>query len=117
MKKIWFLSSCDTCSRIIKELGLKEKGFEFIDLKNNPIDKTSLNLIKEKTQMSYEELFNKRSIKYSKSDLKDKLKTQSQFESEILKEYTFIKRPIIQIENEFFVGNSKSVVESAKNKL
>ena len=35
----------------------------------------------------------------------------------ILKEYTFLKRPIIQIGEKFFVGNSKKVVEEAKNEL
>ena len=33
MKKIYYHGTCTTCERIIKELGLKNKGFTFRDIK------------------------------------------------------------------------------------
>ena len=37
MNKIYYLSTCDTCKRIITELQLKEKGFVFQDIKTEKI--------------------------------------------------------------------------------
>ena len=42
MKKIFYLSSCDTCKRIINELELKEKGFVFQDIKKGSRASVSL---------------------------------------------------------------------------
>jgi arsenate reductase len=35
----------------------------------------------------------------------------------ILDEYTFLKRPVIIIDQEIFIGNSKKSVEALKEKL
>ena len=110
MKRIWYLSTCDTCKRIIKELG-GLNNFEFIDLKDNPIKKEDLDLIVETNNLNYEDVFNKRSRKYTKGQFT----TDEEFKQAILKEYTFLKRPIIQINDKFFIGNSKKVVEDAKS--
>ena len=116
--KIWYLSTCDTCKRIIKELDLKSRNnFEFQNIKKEIILKGDLEEIHNSTELNYEDLFNKRAQKYSKTDLKDSLKFEEDFKEAILSEYTFMKRPIIKINNEFFVGNSKVVVEKAKLKL
>lgn len=109
MKRIWYLSTCDTCSRIVKELGgLKE--FEFIDVKNNPIKEEDLDLIVKSNNLNYEDVFNKRSRKYTKGQFT----RDEEFKQAILEEYTFLKRPIIQIGDKFFIGNSKAVVEEVK---
>ncbi len=113
MNKIWYLSTCDTCKRIINELDLKNKNFEFIDIKNNPISKQDLELIHNTNGLSYEELFNKRAQKYKGLQFT----TDEQFKQAILREYTFLKRPIIQIGNQLFVGNGKKVIEETKEIL
>lgn len=114
MNKIWYLSTCDTCTRIIKELKLKEKNFKFIDIKKENISEDDLNIISERTGLKFEDLFNKRAQKYTKTDLKSKIISDDDFRKAILKEYTFLKRPIIQIGDEYFVGNSKKVTSDAK---
>ena len=115
--KIWYLSTCSTCKKIINELNIKEKEFEFYDLKENPIKKEELEEIQKKSHLSYEELFNKRAQKYTKTNLKEKLKSDNDFKEAILKEYTFLKRPIIKINNKYFIGNNKKVVEEAKKEV
>lgn len=114
MNKIWYLSTCDTCKRIIKELELKEKNFELIDIKNNNIYKEELETVSEVTGLKYEDIFNKRAQKYTKTNLKQKLVSNEDFKKAILEEYTFLKRPVIQIKNNFFVGNSKKTIEETK---
>jgi arsenate reductase len=113
--KIWFLSTCDTCKRIMNELDITYDFFSYHDLKNNPISTQELDEIATVSGMSYEDLFNKRAQKYS--SLKDKIVSDKDFKNAILSEYTFLKRPILKINGEYSVGNSKAVVLAAKNKL
>jgi arsenate reductase len=49
--------------------------------------------------------------------LKDKDLTEADYKSLILKEYTFLKRPVIIIKDKIFIGNSKKEIDLAKNEL
>jgi arsenate reductase len=112
MKKIYYLSTCSTCNRIIKDLGL-DASFEFQDIKSNPITKDQLEEM-EKISGAYESLFSKRAIKYKTMGLKDKALSEADIKKLILDEYTFLKRPVIIIDDVIFVGNSKKTIEAAK---
>ena len=115
MKKIYYLSTCSTCNRIIKDLGLDD-SFEFQDIKSNQI---TTDQIEEMGKMSgsYESLFSKRAMKYKSMGLKEKELNENDLKNLILEEYTFLKRPVIIIENEIFVGNSKKTIEAAAIKI
>lgn len=114
MKKIYYLSSCSTCARIIKDLQLEKHNFVFQDIKTEKITSTQL---EEMMNMagSYEALFSRVALKYKTLDPKPS--TESEYKKLILNEYTFLKRPVIIIGKNIFVGNSKSVVEAAKTSL
>ena len=111
MKKIYQLSTCNTCQRIISDLGLGD-DFENQNLKERNISAEELDSLKEFAG-SYEALFNKRAIKYRKLGLREMNLTEEQFREWILKEYTFLKRPIIICGDEIFIGNSKKTVAAA----
>lgn len=113
MRKIYHLSTCDTCQRIIKELGLNEAGFEFQDIKSKNISGEELDAVKDKVG-SYEELFSKRAIKFRSMGLNEMQLSEQDYRNYILEEYTFLKRPVIWVGNEVFVGNAKKTVEAAK---
>jgi len=115
MKKIYHLSSCSTCQRIIKELKGGE-GFELQDIKVKNISAKDLDAIKDKVG-SYEALFSKRAMKYRSMGLNEMNLNEADFRKHILEEYTFLKRPFILIGDEVFIGNSKKVVEAAKAAL
>ncbi|TSE06355.1 MULTISPECIES: arsenate reductase family protein [Aquimarina] len=112
MKKIYHLSTCDTCKRIINELNLSS-DFVSQDIKNESI---TLDQIEEMHQLagSYEALFSKRARLYKERDLKNQSLTEEDYKKLILEHYTFLKRPVIIINDQIFIGNSKKVVESAK---
>ena len=114
MKKVYFLQTCDTCRRILSEVNTE--GFEKIEIKTNPITTTQLQEMYKFTN-SYESLFNKRAKLYRELDLKSKNLTEDEFKNYILKEYTFLKRPVFIVEDEIFVGNSKKVIEKLKEKI
>ncbi|MEI6489378.1 MAG: ArsC/Spx/MgsR family protein [Bacteroidota bacterium] len=116
MKKIYYLSSCSTCVRIITELGLNEKNFVFQDIKT---EKMTANQLAEMKKMagSYEALFSRVALKYRALGL-DKLQLgEEDYKNYILQEYTFLKRPVIIIDDKIFIGNSKSNVAAAKTAL
>jgi arsenate reductase len=114
MKKIYYLGTCDTCARIIKELGLKNKEFTFQDIKTEKITPAQLEEMKEKAG-SYEALFSRVALKYKTLDPKPT--KESEYKKLILQEYTFLKRPVILIGKEIFVGNSPKNVAAAKEAL
>ena len=116
MNKIYYLSTCSTCSKIIKELEIIESNFDMQDIKTTPISEAQLNEMK-KLSGNYESLFSRRSMKFRPMGLHEKNLTENDYKQLILEEYTFLKRPVIIIQGEIFVGNSKNVVEAAKKKL
>lgn len=93
MKRLYYLSTCDTCRRLMKEFSAINE-FELIDIKANNIDAKTLDFLKEKVG-SYEALFSKRAIKYKSLGLKDKSLKDEDFRQLILDEYTFLKRPVL----------------------
>ena len=116
MKKIYYLSSCSTCTRIIAELGLKTKKFEFQDIKTDKITFDQLAEMKKLTG-SYEALFSRVALKYRAFGLDKQKLTEDDYQKYILEEYTFLKRPVIIIGSKIFVGNSKTNVAAAKAEL
>ena len=116
MKKIYYLSTCDTCKSIINELELKEKGFIFQDIKTEKITSTQLEDLKKLTG-SYEALFSKIARKYKELNLSSIQLTETEIKNYILDEYTFLKRPVILVNTKIFIGNSKLVIEAVKKEL
>ena len=114
MKKVYFLQTCDTCRRILKELNLD--GFEKQEIKTYPITVVQLEEIYSLSN-SYEALFNKRAKKYKEMGLKNELIIEKEYRQFILDEYTFIKRPVFIIDQQIFIGNSKKEIERLKTKL
>jgi len=114
MKKIYFLQTCDTCRRILKEVNTD--GFERQEIKANPITVDQLEEL-HKMSGSYESLFNKRAKKYKAMDLKNQELSEQDYRQFILDEYTFLKRPVFIVDDEIFIGNSKKVIESLKEKI
>lgn len=114
MKKAYFLKTCDTCRRIIKEIDTT--GFIFQEIKTEPIKVTQLEEMYRFTK-SYEALFNKRAKKYKAMDLKNQSLTEKDYKQLILDEYTFLKRPVFIVNDIIFVGNSKKTIEALKRSL
>ncbi len=115
MKKIYYLKSCSTCQRIIQELDLGDE-FQYQNIKEEKITAEQLDEM-AKLSGSYESLFSRRAMKYKALGLKDKQLTETDYRNYILEEYTFLKRPVIIIDDTIFVGNSKKTVEAVKQQL
>ena len=66
---------------------------------------------------SYEALFSKIARKYKELGLKNLSLREEDFKKYILQEYTFLKRPVVIIDEQIFIGSSKSNVEKLTHAL
>ena len=112
MKKIYYLKSCNTCLRILKSLALSDK-FELHDIKENPLISSDLEHLNTLAG-SYEALLSRRAKLYGEMGLKNESLTEGDYKHYILKHYTFLKRPILVIEQQIFIGNSPKTIAAAK---
>ncbi len=116
-KKIYYLSPCSTCEGIMKELCINvQTGFELQDIRTQKITATQLNEM-QRLAGSYEALFSRRALKYKELSLKDKLLTESDYKNYILEYDTFLKRPVVIIGSQIFIGSEKKNLANLKAAL
>ena len=116
MKKIYHLGNCTTCQAIISETALDKKGFAMQDIKIEKITASQLDELK-KMSGSYESLFSRRAMKYKELGLKDKKLSEKDYRNFILEEYTFLKRPVVILNDQLFTGSEKKTVAALKKAL
>lgn len=109
MKKIYHLATCTTNQKMLKEIDPLKKGFKLQDIKTEKITPEQLDELKNMAG-SYEALFSRRALKYKEMGLKDKKLTEKDYRDLILKEYTFLKRPVVVAGKKIFIGSEKKTV-------
>jgi len=95
LKKIIHLATCNTCQRIISEIN-PSSDVILQDIKTEPLTKEQVV-----------------AILYRKRGLNEQSLSEEDFKNLILEHYTFLKRPVMIVDNQIFVGNSKKVVAAA----
>lgn len=113
---MYHLGTCTTSQAIIKETGIDGKGFVMQDIKTEKITPAQLEEMKSLAG-SYESLFSRRALKYKEWGLKDKQLTEKDYRQYILDEYTFLKRPVVIIGKEIFIGSEKKNIAALKASL
>jgi arsenate reductase len=116
MKKIYHLGNCTTSQEIIRQTKINKKGFEMQDIKFEKITPGQLEEMK-KMSGSYESLFSRRAIKYRELGLKDRKLGEDDYRNFILEEYTFLKRPVVIVNDKIFVGSEKKTVAALKKEV
>jgi len=115
MNKVYYLKSCSTCIRILKELNL-DKDVMLQNIKTEAITEVQIDEMKQLSG-SYESLFSKRATLYKQRDLKNKNLTETDYRKLILEHYTFLSRPVFILDSKIFIGNSKANIEAVKNHI
>lgn len=113
MKKIYYLGNCTTWQAIAKDTQVGKKGFEMQDIKLEKITPGQLEEMK-KMAGSFEALFSRRAMKYKELGLKDKKLEEKDYRNFILQEYTFLKRPVVIIDDKIFIGSEKKTIDALK---
>ena len=104
---IYYLGTCSTCERILKQIP-NLKSFTLREIKGDPITARELDEMK-KLAGSYEALFSRIALKYRSMGLNTMTLTEKDYRKYILAEYTFLKRPVMVLGKEVFIGNAPKV--------
>lgn len=115
MKKIYYLKTCDTCKRILKQIDNIQE-FQLQDIKEESVTVKQVEEMYELTG-NYETLFSKRAKLYKEMGLKDENLAETDFKRYILEHYTFLARPVIIYEQQIFVGNNKKTIDAMLQKV
>ena len=88
----------------MKSISLEE--FEFQEIKTQAI---TIEQLEEMHELSgtYESLFSRRAKKYAAMGLKNQVLEEADYKQLILSDYTFLKRPVIIVNNQIFIGSDK----------
>lgn len=103
-RTIYHLGNCTTCQAILKQIP-NLRSFTLREIKSDAITAKELDDMK-KLAGSYEALFSRVALKYRALGLKDKKLTEKDYRNYILQEYTFLKRPVMVLDDRIFIGNS-----------
>jgi arsenate reductase len=86
--------------------------FELQDIKTEAVTADQLDAMR-KLACGHEALFSRRAIKFRSMDLDRERLTGSGCRDLVLSEYTFLKRPVIVINDAICIGNAAKVVNAA----
>lgn len=115
MKKVYYLSTCSTCQRILKEWNVDD-SFVLQDIKAEPMTPAQVDQLIMMAGNAAA-LFSKRAVKYRVMGLHERELSENEMRQLILDGYTFLSRPVLMLNDQIFVGNTKKVVEAAKQAL
>lgn len=110
--KVYYLSSCDTCARIMQSVGVASYPFELQDIKSEKITPDQIDEMARLVSLQnpkvapYEALFSKIAMKYRSMGLNKMTLQEADYRNYILQEYTFLKRPVFIIDHTIYIGNA-----------
>lgn len=109
MRKVFYLKTCGTCTKILNQFDLTD--WELRELKSKNITEEELSEMYGKTK-SYEALFSRRSTQIKARNIDVKTLKEEDFKNLILEHYSFLKRPVFLTDKEIFVGNEKKNLDN-----
>lgn len=110
-----YLSTCNTCVRIIKTLGIEGASY-LQDVKEQMVTSEQLAYL-YKTTKSYEALINKRGRIIAQLKREGMVFTEDAYKRLLETEYSCLKRPILIWNNGVFLGNAKNTIAEMQNAL
>ena len=108
-RTFYYLGTCSTCERIMKEIP-NLKSFTLREIKGDPITPKELDEMKALAG-SYEALFSRIALKYRGLGLNKMKLSEKDYRKYILEEYTFLKRPVMVIDDRILIGNAPKVTK------
>lgn len=111
MKKVFYLKTCSTCTKILKEFDLS--GWELREIKTEPITDEEISQMHQLAG-SYEALFSKKSSQIKIQEIDVKSLKEKDFKKLLSEHYTFLKRPIFLTDNQIFIGSDKNNLEKLR---
>lgn len=111
-----YLSTCDTCRKILREVSQSDIVWQLRDIKSNPLTDSEIDEL-AKNCGSYELLVNKRATLWKEQKLSEKQLTEQDYRELLLQHYTFLKRPIARVNGINFIGNDRKTTDALKHAI
>ncbi len=108
---VFYLSTCRTCTKIMDQLNLPATTV-LREIKSAPVTPAEL-ITMVGLAGTHENLFSRKAMKYRSLGLDKLVLTEADYEKYILMEYTFLKRPVIIVNNQIFIGNAGATIKAA----
>jgi arsenate reductase (glutaredoxin) len=115
MKYIFHLGNCGTCQKILKQWQ-PPADITLQNIKTEPITEAQIDEM-QRLAGSYEALFSRVAMKYRSMGLNEQNLQEADYRRLILEEYTFLKRPVLILDEQIFIGNSPKNVLAAETAL
>ena len=112
MKNFYFLETCNTCKRILGEINLASTVNQR-EIKSQPLSEEEIDRLAKKAG-GYEAIFSKRARLFRSLGLNNIELEEKDYKKYLLEDYTFLKRPVLEMDDSIVVGNSKKSVEAMK---
>jgi len=116
VNKIYYLSTCDTCKKILKEIGVDEHDFLLQDIKSHPLTAQQIDELAGKAG-GYEALTSKKATLWRERKLSEKQLSEPDYRNLLLEHYTFLKRPVMEVNGQLFAGNERKTVAAVQQAL
>lgn len=98
------MENCSTCQKAVRWLDRRGvKITKFRDIKEEPLSRAEIERL-VKMLGGAEELFSKRAVKYRDLKLSEKVLSREEMLELMSGEYTFLKRPILEIDGHATAG-------------
>jgi arsenate reductase len=114
--KVYYLSTCDTCKRILKDVQADKQVFEYQDIKTEPVSADQREELVRITG-SYESLINKRAQLFRERQIDPNGLPEKEYRRLLLEHYTFLKRPVVLFNGRLFAGNEKKTVAELRTEI
>lgn len=113
---IFYLSTCSTCKRILQLDWRPGPEVALRDIKAQGLTAEELDAMVALAG-SHEALFSRRAQAFRKRSLHEQELTEADYRKLLMEEYTFLKRPVLLLEDAVFVGNAPKTVEAGRQAL
>ena len=92
------------------------EAWQLHDIRKSPLTEIELDALADVAK-SYEAIFSKRARKVKELNLDLSNFSESDYKKYLLLDYTFLKRPILQVDMHLFIGSSKATLAAAQEHL
>jgi arsenate reductase len=89
------------------------ENIRFVDIKTSPLTTAQIEHLKSLSG-SYEALINKRAQRFKTENLKEQSLDEAAYRNLLQSHYTFLKRPVLELHNQVFIGNSAANIAAIK---
>jgi len=113
VKRIYHLSTCSTCKRILNSVTWPE-DIAITDIKQEAIPVEVLEELKSQYG-TYESVFSKKARRYK--DVQASITCDEDYKALILSDYTFLRRPVIIYQEFYSVGNDRNAVAKVQERF